>query len=362
MRTNVKLVSVALVGAFTFSLGGGLFFDDFSDEVADGWSSDQGDWVAAEGIYIGTGEWINNRVWNISTVDSIFHTNVSVQAEMHSDAGPDDVSKMIVLRYTDPDNFLVVNFRAGDRRDVVVEQVENGIRSYVVGEFQFFINQHGQTEWHHCRADLDGKRVVAYFDGKEVLNKLVPAIVSQPGSVGAATFASSISNIEEIYVDNFSASLVDLVPISSLSLFRGTYFSGGVNDLSDNDNSYYVARPGATPIVTEAPIQIIFKGAPTFSDVNELRFKLEAAVDVSDIQQSIDLFNFNTGQYEQVDTRLAKITDTFVEVLITSNPNRFVRPGTDGVLARVRFRPNTPPPGLGWKARIDRAMWSMSSN
>jgi hypothetical protein len=194
-----------------------------------------------------------------------------------------------------------------------------------------------------------------------VLNKLVPAIVNQPGTVGASTFASP-SGIEEIYVDNFAVSLFDVVSVFNVSLFRGTYFSGGVNDLSDNDDSYYVAQPGATPIPTEAPIQIELKGVPIYSDVSELRFKLEAAVNTPDIQQSIDLFNFDTGLYEQVDTRLAKVSDTFVEVVVTTDPNRFVRAGADGVRARVRFRPNEPPIFLAWKARIDKAMWSMNSN
>ena len=71
------------------------------------------------------------------------------------------------------------------------------------------------------------------------------------------------------------------------------------------------------------------------------------------------MFNFETDQWERVDTREATTNDSVVEVAITENPERFLNDADGAMRARIAFwDPGVPI--AGWFAHIDQAVWFVS--
>ena len=336
------------------------YFEDFNSGIAHGWLSDQGTWTVENGYYHGVGHLVNGRVLNVSYVNTFGGDNISVEAVMHSDAGFDDVSKMLVCRYQDPNNFMWVNFVASDRRYMILEQVVNGVRTMLIPENSVFIAPHGQTEWHLCRYDIDGTRVVAYFDNIEVYNHDVTGVLARPGAVGVCTYETQGGGAEEVFVDNFRSSLFDYIPSTSFSLNRGIVLDGGTASLAENDSNYLRVRPGVVLSSSEAPVQIILEGTTPFRDAAEFRFKLEAAVSSTNLRQTTDLFNFQTNQWEQVDTRSASLSDSRIDLVFTNA--RFIDTATGTVRARVHFKAIGPIISYPWVARLDYAAWTVYTN
>ena len=253
-----------------------------------------------------------------------------------------------------------VNFVANDRRYLVLEQVVNGSRTLLIPEGSVLIAPHGQTEWHLCRYDIDGTRVIAYFDNVEVYNHDVPGVLIRAGAVGVNTYSSPGGGNEEVFVDNFRSSLFDYIPVTSYSLNRGIVLDGGTASLSENDSNYLRVRPGVVLSSSETPVQIILEGTTQFRDVAEFRFKLEAAVSSTNVRQTTDLFNFQTNLWEQVDTRPAPLSDSRIDLVFTNA--RFIDPATGTVRARVQFRAIGPIISYPWIARLDYAAWTAFTN
>ncbi len=151
---------------------------------------------------------------------------------------------------------------------------------------------------------------------------------------------------------------VQVLP-SSFSVLRGLRIGGGLADLFESDDQYLLIRPWFVLTTTEAPVQVLVEGASPYDTVSELRFVLEAGVSFPNIRQSIDLFNFQTNQWELVDARPGTVGDTVVEVTVSMDPSRFVQPGTGLVRARLRWKESGPILAYPWLARIDQVGWTV---
>jgi glucose/arabinose dehydrogenase len=149
-----------------------------------------------------------------------------------------------------------------------------------------------------------------------------------------------------------------IVP-ASFSMFRGSVVSGDVDSLADSDEDKLIARPGAVFVSSEPPIQIIINATSPFTSPSTFKFTLEANSSALHVRQIISLFNYDTGQYEEVDSRIATQTDSVVDVDVTSNIGRFVEDGTGNVRARVSFRATQPVFVYPYFGRVDRANWTV---
>jgi hypothetical protein len=306
MILSTALVASMLLAPSTFT---NSYFEDFEDGVADGWVNVLGDWDVIFGVYQGIGNsWPNNGVHNISYVPQTQSAGMSVEALMSTDTGNDDVNKMLVLRYNDPDNFYIVNFRAGWRRDVVVERVLSGVRTLITPEFQYLIPEHGQADWKRVRADVIGNRVIAYFEGVAVCDIPLPTIVIPSGMAGINVFSSPGGN-EEVYVEDFSWAVAQFAPGISLTKIIGGASSGGLTQVSKEDNSYYQVTP-AYDIARGTPnVQVVWAGAVDILPIGELTLRFEGGVTSGICQQKVEVWNWQTSAYVLFDTRNVTTTD-----------------------------------------------------
>lgn len=351
MALRTFLTASLLLGA-TFSQAQS-YFEDFNDGIANGWVFDQGVWQVQNNVLFGEGRFVNNRVNNVGYVSTFTGANMSVSAQLHTDDfRADDVSRALVLRYKDPNNFIWVTWRAGWRQDITIEQRSNGVRSYVVPEFQNPIPPNGQTEWRTCRVDVMGNQVVAWFDGQLVLDKEVNGLLSGAGSPGTQTFGSG-GGLEQIFCDDFAARTASLNGPNNYQIFTGQYVSGDLNSLNGTYGNYLVIANGlrANP---QAPLVRLEATVPVpFTTPNQLILRLRSQTTTGNLQQIVELMNWNTGQYETVSSQLTSVTDKDVRADFTTDPGRFVNANTGLAQARLSYFQTGPMASANVRVKLD---------
>ena len=137
---------------------------------------------------------------------------------------------------------------------------------------------------------------------------------------------------------------------------RGIVVDGDVTDVFESDDLYLQYNPGFTLNSAEPPVWVEFEG--TVASVPQwLNLKLESSANTPGIAQTVEMFNFETEQFELVDTRPTTFNvDTTHNVAIPV-PNEFVQPGTNLVRARNGWRQDGFTLLFPWTVRIDFVVW-----
>ncbi|MCH8977855.1 MAG: exo-alpha-sialidase [Armatimonadetes bacterium] len=145
----------------------------------------------------------------------------------------------------------------------------------------------------------------------------------------------------------------------SFRLLRGVLVSGGLADLLASDDEHVVARAGLTLFFQEPPLQMIVTGTVATGSPVELGFLLESRLNTPGVTQSIELFNYDSGTWEEVDARPAETVDSITHVLISVDPGRFIEATTLQVRARIIYQQTGLTLLWPWTASIDRANWTI---
>lgn len=151
--------------------------------------------------------------------------------------------------------------------------------------------------------------------------------------------------------------LQDIAFPSSISLFRGTHTNGGPNEAKHSDDFYYAANGSMIPQALAPAIGVSVQGVSPKASPTKLQFLVETRVNKSNVTQTTQLFNVNTGAWETVDSRIATTTDNLVITDITSNPSRFIGSG-NLVQGRISFFDRNPAAGA-LTMSLDQARWSV---
>jgi hypothetical protein len=135
--------------------------------------------------------------------------------------------------------------------------------------------------------------------------------------------------------------LTEVIP-ESVTPTRGTYISGDLANLSDNDGADYVMRRNNTDIIARTEFELT--GTSPVESPSSLTIVLDGAVFArAEVTQSIALFDFVADDWEQIDARPASpMEDAFVRVDFMSDFLRFIEPGTLNMKARVRYHSTVP--------------------
>jgi hypothetical protein len=145
---------------------------------------------------------------------------------------------------------------------------------------------------------------------------------------------------------------------TAYSWLRGVHVAGNVGSLHFSDDNRLQGNRGVVANLAEAPVQLVVDGFASTSNLISMSFRVESQVTSTSLQQEIQLFNFNTGQYVSFDTRAATQTDQTVTVNVPSNPQHYV--ASDGtVRAKILYRKTGPTSIANWGCRVDMAVWDI---
>ncbi len=169
-----------------------------------------------------------------------------------------------------------------------------------------------------------------------------------------------------VYYDDLS--IEKLVPLDDIivtpddwNAFRGSHASGDISDVQESDDSYLKFNPGLTLSSTEPPVWIEFDGTLPADRPTSLTVKLEATANTVGITQSIEMFNWDTGQYEEVDSQAASLNnDSVVTVDLTANIVNYVEVGTGLVKTRTGWRATGIVFLYPWTISIDQVAWTVT--
>ena len=145
---------------------------------------------------------------------------------------------------------------------------------------------------------------------------------------------------------------------TSFSMIRGSVVSGNLASLGDSDDDRLVMRPGTVFSSGEPPVQVVVNSVAPQAVPTAFSFQIEGNASFANAEQVVSLFNFVSGQYEVLDTRLAVTTDNVVRVEPSGDLSRFVQPATLAIRAKVSFRALGPAFSYPWEARLDQARWA----
>lgn len=132
------------------------------------------------------------------------------------------------------------------------------------------------------------------------------------------------------------------IALQSFEVTRGTYFAGGIAELSNSDNSDLSLRRSNTDIQSRTQFDV--KAFSPVANPSSMEVALEGSVFArTTVTQSIELFDYVADAWELVDTSPAnRFSDSTVTVTPTGDLSRFVQVGTRCIEARIRYQSENP--------------------
>jgi hypothetical protein len=151
----------------------------------------------------------------------------------------------------------------------------------------------------------------------------------------------------------------DQIPVDQFNILRGFQAGGDINSLATSDDQYLNIRAGLTLNSKEPPVWVELLGTSTTDSPIELSLTLEAKVNSINLNQVIEMFNYDTSSYEQIDSRLATTTDSVIQNSLTGDLSRFVGAG-----GAMKVRAGWKAQGIlslyPWQASLDQVFWTVS--
>jgi hypothetical protein len=120
-----------------------------------------------------------------------------------------------------------------------------------------------------------------------------------------------------------------------------------------------VIKSGPTLTTQEPAISVIVNGISTIGSPSDLRLSMTAHANTPGLTQTIELWDYEDSAWVLAATQDASTSDS-TQVAISSNPTRFVQPGTNAVSARVSWRQTGPTLIYQWNTHIDQVVWNVS--
>ncbi|MEM7456478.1 MAG: hypothetical protein AAF456_19185 [Planctomycetota bacterium] len=162
-----------------------------------------------------------------------------------------------------------------------------------------------------------------------------------------------------ILYDNisFDAPGPSIVTPASFSVGPGDYVSGGIAELSENDTMDLTCQRRNADVQSRITLQV--EATSPAAMPTSLEFTLKGSVFArSTVTQTLELFDYDTMAWEQVDMRNAsRFGDSTVTVTPVGDLSRFVEPGTNRIEAQVRF--NSLSNRQRFRSNTDQMTWTI---
>ena len=145
--------------------------------------------------------------------------------------------------------------------------------------------------------------------------------------------------------------------LDSFLVTRGIYVSGGVLELAASDNTDLSIRRATSDTLSRTEFEV--KEVSPVASPSSLEVTLEGSVFArTQVNQTIELFDYVANAWEQIDTRAAtRFTDSAVTVAATGDLSRFVEAGTMCIQARIRYQ--SPVARQQFSSNTDQFFWTI---
>jgi len=145
-------------------------------------------------------------------------------------------------------------------------------------------------------------------------------------------------------------------PADSFEVTRGVLLSGDVDDLARDDGNYVRVSARLPSDISAASVEIVVTGHVDVAAPGELLFTFEGATSGTPTRQRIELFNYTTEEWVELDERDGPTSDSPVTVSINVDAEDYVDAGTLEVKARIGYHDRNVN-FVGWSGRYDATFW-----
>jgi hypothetical protein len=192
--------------------------------------------------------------------------------------------------------------------------------------------------------------------GAQANNHELAMDTSAPGVLnGSLTFHTNAPDSPTIALQCTGEVYYEIGP-ETFAVAPGSAVAGDLNSLQASDDNRLHVRPGVALTSTTPPAQLAVSAHAPFSAATRLRFFVESSATTT-IQQSISLYNFQLGSYEQLDLRGLSSTDTVAALALLTGASDYLDSASGEVRARVAWKAAGPVLVYPWLARVDHAHW-----
>jgi hypothetical protein len=143
-------------------------------------------------------------------------------------------------------------------------------------------------------------------------------------------------------------------------VFRGILVSGGLADLGASDDARLSVRNGIVLNASEAPVTVDLTATAPQTIASSIQVSVEARVSAAGLGQRIQAFDYDANAWVDLDQRSATLADQIVNVTVTTNVSRFIRPSDREIKLRLAYKGTGPVSSATWQADIDLVRWTLS--
>ena len=204
--------------------------------------------------------------------------------------------------------------------------------------------------------DFDGNNYDSFTNWASQTTYTNGGFINNPSSFGedlaGNLYVCDLSGGEIFRLTDVEVRVPDTLTVVSGAITNG----GDVSDLEEDENQKVIVRAGAIPVCT-----IDIESTSSTSTPSLFTFTLAASTRSSrpNVVQIIELFNYHTGTFEELDTRPARVLgDAITTVQPTGDLTRFVQSGTLKVRARLTIRRTKITRGM--TGFFDQAIWTIA--
>ena len=160
-------------------------------------------------------------------------------------------------------------------------------------------------------------------------------------TVDTLLFDLGPSSVGPTHIDDITlATIATVVSPESFEIVTGVLTSGGLAELAASDNADLTLRrsfgetrtefrvKGVSPVDSPSSFEITFEGSVTMRG--------------DGVTQTVELFNYDAGDWEAVDARVAKRFEQTVQLSLTGDLSRFVEFNTRCLEAKISYDSSVP--------------------
>jgi hypothetical protein len=181
---------------------------------------------------------------------------------------------------------------------------------------------------------------------------------ARPGSFWGHHEYTPGGNSWNTWIAEIQVPVGDVVDPLEFEVTRGTLIGGTLDDLLVSDDRYVRVEAIRPTELAANSVEIEITTTLPTDAPTVLGFVVEAATDGDPVRQRIEMFNYDSSSWEEVDERAGAPSDGTASAFIAVNPERFIEAGTGEARVRVGFQDHGVT-FLSWSGRFDRAYWTV---
>lgn len=195
-----------------------------------------------------------------------------------------------------------------------------------------------------------------------VLSNVVPPF-SNEVFVRVDAVAGTQNDIQRYRMTFNLAPLTEAYVPQSLTINTGVWTGGNVGSLADADGNRLIVRE-VPPLGLGLPsvrwtVTGFGRANAPLASMTVRVVASTSAVPAAAVSQRLLLWNWTTNAYEQVDARGSTASDQTYDVVISSNPGRFINSATGEMRARLEWHDPGTLFAFGWSSRTDQLRWTI---